>query len=76
MQTTVKTSKALKFVLVIGVLSFFADFTYEGSRSIVGPYLALLKASGTVVAGGLIPATDTVNSEKTPAYAIPGREVM
>jgi MFS family permease len=50
MQPTVKTSKALKFVLVIGVLSFFADFTYEGSRSIVGPYLALLQASGTVVA--------------------------
>jgi len=30
-------------------LSFFADFTYEGSRSILGPYLALLQASGTVV---------------------------
>lgn len=31
---------ALSFVLLIGVLSFFADFTYEGSRSILGPYLA------------------------------------
>ena len=31
---------ALRFVLLIGVLSFFADFTYEGSRSILGPYLA------------------------------------
>jgi MFS family permease len=40
---------ALRFVLLIGVLSFFADFTYEGSRSILGPYLALLQASGTVV---------------------------
>jgi predicted MFS family arabinose efflux permease len=40
---------ALKFVLMIGALSFFADFTYEGSRSILGPYLALLQASATVV---------------------------
>jgi MFS family permease len=45
-----KKSAALKFVLMIGVLSFFADFTYEGSRSILGPYLALLAASGAVVA--------------------------
>jgi MFS family permease len=40
---------ALRFVLLIGVLSFFADFTYEGSRSILGPYLAILQASGAVV---------------------------
>ncbi len=40
---------ALRFVVLIGVLSFFADFTYEGSRSIVGPFLATLGATGTVV---------------------------
>jgi len=40
---------ALRFVLLIGVLSFFADFTYEGSRSILGPYLASLQASAAVV---------------------------
>ena len=40
---------ALRFVLMIGVVSFFADFTYEGSRSITGPYLAMLAASATVV---------------------------
>jgi len=40
---------ALKFVLLIGILSFFADFTYEGSRSILGPYLATLQASAFVV---------------------------
>jgi len=40
---------ALKFVLLIGVMSFFADFTYEGSRSIIGPYLAVLGASAAVV---------------------------
>ncbi|GAC1566726.1 MAG: MFS transporter [Ktedonobacteraceae bacterium] len=43
-------SRALKFVLLIGVMSFFADFTYEGSRSIVGPYLALLGAGAVAVA--------------------------
>ncbi|HUZ32692.1 MAG TPA: MFS transporter [Xanthobacteraceae bacterium] len=40
---------ALRFIVLIGILSFFADFTYEGSRSIVGPYLASLQASGAVV---------------------------
>lgn len=40
---------ALRFIILIGILSFFADFTYEGSRSIVGPYLATLQASGTIV---------------------------
>ena len=40
---------ALKFVLLIGVVSFFADFTYEGARSITGPLLASLGASGTIV---------------------------
>ena len=44
-----KHSAALKFVLMIGALSFFADFTYEGSRSILGPYLAVLAASATAV---------------------------
>ncbi len=42
-------SIALKFVLLIGVMSFFADFTYEGSRSIIGPYLAVLGASAAAV---------------------------
>jgi MFS family permease len=41
--------EAFRFVLLIGILSFFADFTYEGSRSILGPFLASLAASGTVV---------------------------
>lgn len=40
---------ALKFVLMIGVVSFFADFTYEGSRSITGPFLQKLGASGAIV---------------------------
>lgn len=40
---------AARFVLLIGILSFFADFTYEGARSILGPYLAGLGASATIV---------------------------
>jgi predicted MFS family arabinose efflux permease len=40
---------AMRFVLLIGVLSFFADFTYEGSRSILGPYLLSLGATATIV---------------------------
>jgi predicted MFS family arabinose efflux permease len=42
-------TRALKFVLLIGVMSLFADFTYEGMRGIAGPYLALLGASATAV---------------------------
>lgn len=44
-----QASQALRFVLMIGVVSFFADFTYEGSRSIAGSFLATLGASGAVV---------------------------
>jgi hypothetical protein len=39
----------LKFVILIGVMRSFADMTYEGARSITGPYLAILGASGAVV---------------------------
>jgi MFS family permease len=47
--------RALQFVLVVGAMSFFADFVYEGARGIAGPFLALLGASGVAVgaAGGL-----------------------
>ena len=41
-QRVSQASPALKFVLMVGVMSFFADFTYEGSRSIIGPYLGTL----------------------------------
>jgi MFS family permease len=40
---------ALRFVLMIGVVSFFADFVYEGGRSISGPFLETLGATGAVV---------------------------
>lgn len=45
------TSKgtAIKFIILLGVVSLFGDMTYEGARSITGPYLAVLGASATVV---------------------------
>ena len=45
----------MRFVVLLGIVSLFADMTYEGSRSITGPYLAVLGASATavgIVAGG------------------------
>jgi MFS family permease len=42
-------SRALRFVVLVGIMSFFADFTYEGMRAIAGPYLALLGAGATAV---------------------------
>lgn len=42
-------NRPLQFVLLIGVMSFFADFVYEGARSINGPFLAILGASATLV---------------------------
>ncbi|MDT7935320.1 MAG: MFS transporter [Sphingomonadaceae bacterium] len=36
-------------MLLVGILSFFADFTYEGARGVIGPYLALLGASATII---------------------------
>jgi len=42
-------SPALTFVLMVGVMSFFADFTYEGSRSVIGPYLGTLGAGALAI---------------------------
>jgi MFS family permease len=46
---------ALQFVVLIGIVSLFADMTYEGSRAITGPFLGTLGATGAIVgivAGG------------------------
>lgn len=47
--THLKNSSALKFIIFFGIISFFADMTYEGARGIMGPYLLTLGASGTAV---------------------------
>jgi hypothetical protein len=48
-ETTDLRRRALSFVLLMGLVSLLADMVYEGGRSISGPYLALLGASGTMV---------------------------
>lgn len=51
-RSPLNSSAALRFVISFGVVSLFADMTYEGMRSISGPFLAVLGASGAAV--GLI----------------------
>jgi MFS family permease len=40
---------AWRFIILVGVVSLFSDMTYEGARSISGPFLGSLKASAVVV---------------------------
>ncbi len=40
---------ALRFILLLGFVSLFADMTYEGARAITGPYLGILGAGAAVV---------------------------
>ena len=42
-------TSALRFVVWLGVVSLFADMTYEGARSIAGPWLATLSAGAVAV---------------------------
>lgn len=52
---TFEAKRALRFVVLIGVVNLFADMTYEGSRGLAGAFLGSLGASGFVVgtvAGG------------------------
>jgi len=49
MNISISKRTALQFVVLLGIVSLLGDMTYEGARSITGPYLALLGASATVV---------------------------
>jgi len=49
MNQDISKRSAIKFVILLGLVSLFADMTYEAARSITGPYLAILGASATVV---------------------------
>lgn len=40
---------AVTFVILIGIVSLFADTTYEGGRSLIGQFLKLLGSNATVV---------------------------
>jgi MFS family permease len=40
---------AFKFVLILGIVNLFADMTYEGASSIIGPFLGSLGASAAAI---------------------------
>ena len=46
---TLSKAAAWKFIILVGVVSLFSDMTYEGARSITGPFLGSLKTSATIV---------------------------
>ena len=48
-KTVLTRNTAMRFVVLLGVVSLFADMTYEGARSIAGPYLAVFGVSATIV---------------------------
>ena len=41
--------RAIAFIVLIGCVSLFADMTYEGGRSVAGPFLGMLGASAVIV---------------------------
>ena len=47
--TTPRKSTVLRFVILIGVVNLFADLTYEGGRSVTGPFLAQLGATAAII---------------------------
>jgi len=48
--TAVETrSRAIRFIVCLGIVSMFADMTYEGARSVIGPFMNGLGASATQV---------------------------
>lgn len=49
MKNVLSKKTAMQFVIFLGIVSLFADMTYEGARSITGQYLAVLGANGTIV---------------------------
>jgi MFS family permease len=72
-------STAFRFVLVLGIANFFADMTYEGARSVTGPFLGTLGASAAVVGftaglgellGYALRSVSGVISDKTGKYWI------
>jgi len=40
---------ALRFIILIGIVSLFADITYQGANSIKGPFLSILGANAATV---------------------------
>jgi MFS family permease len=42
-------ASAIRFIVCLGLVSLFADMTYEGARSVIGPFLLDLGASAALV---------------------------
>ncbi len=47
--TATSRSRAVRFVILLGTVSLFADMTYEGARSALGPFFVSLGASAAIV---------------------------
>ena len=45
-----RRTTAIRLIICLGVVSLFADMTYEGAHSIIGPYLKDLGATAAQVA--------------------------
>ncbi len=48
-QQSLLKGRAVRFIVLLGLVSLFGDMAYEGARSISGPFLATLGASGAAV---------------------------
>jgi MFS family permease len=45
----INAATAWKFIILVGIISLFSDMTYEGARTITGPFLGLLGAGAIIV---------------------------
>src|SRR5438105_11533445 len=46
---TLPRRSAILFIVFLGIVSLFGDMTYEGARSITGPYLGVLGVTATTI---------------------------
>ena len=46
---TLPRQRAVLFIVFLGIVSLFGDMTYEGARSITGPYLGMLGVTATTI---------------------------
>ncbi len=48
-EATLPRQRAILFIVFLGIVSLFGDMTYEGARSITGPYLGMLGVTATTI---------------------------
>src|SRR6266436_4373470 len=46
---TLPRQRAIIFIVFLGIVSLFGDMTYEGARSITGPFLGMLGVTATTI---------------------------